>query len=135
MFERRLIERTLHGGDTAVARPDPSALLGDVLSHLRELFNIRRGAIPTRADYGMPDINGLIDDLPDAVEVLRAAIAEQIRQFEPRLRVLSVRHEPDPDSPLVMAFSIQAELVLDDRRERVVFSTAINDDGKVTLAA
>jgi len=135
MFERRLIERTLHGGDTAVAQPDPSALLTDVLSHLRELFNIRQGAIPTRTDYGMPDINSLITSFPDAVEVLRGAIADQIRRFEPRLVVLAVRHEPDPENPLTLAFSIQAELVLDDRRQHVVFSTAINDDGRVTLAS
>lgn len=135
MFESRLIERVMRGGDASVARPDPSAVLGDVLSHLRELFNVRQGAIPTRPDYGMPDINGLINGFPDAIEILRGAIAEQIRAFEPRLEVVAVRHEPDPDHPLTLAFSIQAQLILAERRERVVFATAINDDGKVTLSA
>jgi type VI secretion system protein len=135
MFESRLIERTLRGGDAAVARADPSAVLTDVLAHLRELFNIRQGAIPTRQDYGMPDINGLINRFPDAIEELRRAITEQIRRFEPRLEVIAVRHEANPDNPLTLAFSIQAELVLEDRRQRVVFATAVHDDGAVTLSA
>lgn len=133
MFESRLLERVMRGGEAPAARPDPSAVLADVLQHLQELFNVRAGAVPTRADYGMPDINGLVARFPDAIEVLRNAIAEQIRRFEPRLDQVSVRHQPDPDNPLTLSFAIQAQLVLDDRRERVLFATAIRDDGEVLL--
>jgi len=135
MFEHRLVERVIKGGEPATPRPDPSAVLADVLLHLRELFNIRQGAIPLRADYGMPDINGLVDRFPAAIEILRGAIADQIRRFEPRLDGISVRHLPNPEDPLTLAFLIQAQLRLGDRQEQVAFSTCINDDGKVTLTA
>jgi type VI secretion system protein len=135
MYGCRLIERTLQGAGRAAVRPDPATVLQDVLDHLRQLFNVRQGALPIRPDYGMPDINGLIDRFPDAIEVLRESIAEQIGRFEPRLELLSVRHEPDPQNPLTLDFSIRARLVTEDARVPVVFATAIHDDGAVTLSA
>ena len=136
MFERRLIERIAAGQAGAAPpgrRPDPSAVVADVLAHLRDLFNARQGSVATRPDYGMPDMNDLLHQFPDALGVLRRELTEQIQKFEPRLRAVVVRHEPDPDNPLHVVFSVTAELVMADRAERVVFQTAVQDSGVVSL--
>ncbi len=135
MFEKRLRERIM--GDEAARRiaTEPSALLEDVLQHLRELFNVRQGSVPARPDYGMVDINGVIHRFPDAIGILRAEIRRQIEEFEPRLNDISVRHVPMPDRPLSLVFSVTATLTLPDKAQRVVLETEVGDDGFVRLAA
>jgi type VI secretion system protein len=136
MFEQRLVERIAAGraGEVRISGPvDVSAILDDVLRHLRDLLNARQGSVPTRADYGMPDMNDLLHLFPDALSVLRDALLQQINLFEPRLRAVSVRHEPDADNPLRLNFTVAAELVVGGVAERVAFYTAVTDDGTVSL--
>ncbi|MCK8784360.1 type VI secretion system baseplate subunit TssE [Roseomonas sp. NAR14] len=135
MFERRLMERIAAGHARPETRsPDPSAVLADVLAHLHSLLNARQGSVPTRPDYGMPDINDLLHQFPNSVGVLRRAIIQQIDRFEPRLRRVQARHLPDERNPLRLVFAISAELVLDERAEAVSFTTAVADSGAVFLA-
>lgn len=138
MFEHRLVERIAAGraGEARTGRGiDVSAILDDVLRHLRDLLNARQGSTPTRPDYGMPDMNDLLHQFPDALGVLRTAILEQINLFEPRLQAVSVRHEPDADNPLRLNFTVAAELITGGIAQRVSFYTAVTDDGTVSLRA
>lgn len=134
MFDQRLMERALAGGRVAPGSTNASDVLADVIRHLGELLNVRQGAVPTRPDYGMPDINGLLNRFPDAIGVLGHAIGEQIRRFEPRLANPVVRHIPALEDPLTLRYAISADLLLDDRRERVSFASAIGDDGSIRLS-
>jgi type VI secretion system protein len=136
MFERRLLERIAAGSAGATrgaATLDTSAVLDDVLGHLRDLLNARQGSVPIRADYGMPDMNDLLHQFPDALRVLQNALLEQINAFEPRLRAIAVSHEPDADNPLRLNFSVSADLVVGGIAQRVAFYTAVTDDGTVSL--
>jgi type VI secretion system protein len=134
VFEERLAARAMRGGGMPTARPDPSAVLNDVLAHLGELMNVRQGAVMTRPDYGMPDINTLLVALPDTLGALRSAIARQIERFEPRLTNVVVRHQANPDNPLRLVFAITADLLLGERRQSVAFATAIENDGRMRLS-
>lgn len=121
------------GDNRARIEPDPSAVLGDVLDHLRELFNVRQGSVPTRADYGMPDFNDVVHEFPDAIGILRAEIQRQITLFEPRLRDVGVRHVPTPERPLSLVFSVTALLVLSGQEHRVRVETEVSEDGIIRL--
>lgn len=112
---------------------DPSALLDDVLTHLRDLFNVRQGSVPARPDYGMMDINGVVHRFQEAIPVLRGEIKRQIETFEPRLTDIVVRHVPRPDKPLGLVFAVAATLVMPDRAQRVTVETTVGADGAVRV--
>lgn len=133
MFDRRLLERVRSGRSEARTGIDISVLTDDVLRHLRELFNVRRGSVPTRLDYGMPDINDLIHLMPDAIDILGTELRRQIIAFEPRLRDVTVRHVPSEDRPDSLTYAISAALDVDGRRERMAVETQIGDNGRVRL--
>ncbi|GAN77176.1 type VI secretion system baseplate subunit TssE [Acidisphaera rubrifaciens] len=133
MFDRRLLERVRSGRAEARTTIDTSVLMDDVLRHLRELFNVRRGSVPIRPDYGMPDINDLIHLMPDAIDILGTELRRQIIAFEPRLRDVTVRHVPSEDRPDSLTYAISAALDVDGRRERMAVETQIGDNGRVRL--
>jgi type VI secretion system protein len=135
MFEKRLRERIM--GDETARRiaTDPSALLDDVLRHLRELFNVRQGSVSARPDYGMVDINGVIHNFPDGIAVLRAEIRRQIESFEPRLRDVAVRYVPTEDNALRLVFSVSATLTLGEKTQRIALEAEVGDNGFIRVAA
>ncbi len=135
MFERRLRERIMSGEATRRGAVETSAVLDDVLAHLAELFNARQGSVPTRPDYGMVDINDMIHRFPDAFDVMRGEIRQQIEKFEPRLRDVAVRHIPDEDQALRMVFGVSATLVLGERVQRVAIEAEVGDNGFIRVAA
>ncbi len=134
MRERRLSERITRGTETGAVGLDPSVLLEDVLGHLRELFNVRQGSVPIRPDYGMPDINDVVHEFPDAIEILRTEIRHQLEKFEPRLSEVAVRHVPSPDRPLSLVFRITASLLVAGAG-RVTMETEVGSDGLVRVAS
>jgi len=134
MFEQTLFQRLLDPRPPrATTAFDTTRQMGSVLAHLREIFNVRAGAVPTRPDYGLPDFNDLVIQFPAAVPAISRAIKQQIEMFEPRLRRVSVRHVPDPDRPLSLFFNISAEMVMPDGQERVAFETVLGADGSVSV--
>ena len=134
MRERRLSERTLAGTAASSVAVDASALLEDVLGHLRELFNVRQGSVPIRPDYGMPDFNDVVHEFPDAIDVLRAEITRQITKFEPRLKDVAVRHVPAANRPLGLVFRVTATLAAEGAGQ-VTVETEVGSDGLVKVAA
>lgn len=134
MRERRLSERALAGAATTPVALDTSLLLEDMLGYLRELFNVRQGSVPIRGDYGLPDFNDIVHQFPDAIDVLRAEIARQIRTFEPRFRDVTVRHVPAPSRPLSLVFRVHASIAVEGAGG-VTVETEIGSDGLVKVAA
>lgn len=135
MFEKRLLQRIILGEAKGRLVIEPSALLEDILGHLRELFNVRQGSVPIRLDYGMIDFNDVAHRFPDALLVLRNEIRGQIVAFEPRLRDVVVRHVPEPNDPLKLVFSVVATLALPDRAQRVTMETEVGENGYIRLTA
>lgn len=113
--------------------PDPSDVLASVLANLSHILNTRAGSVMTRPDYGMPDFNDMVSNFPDALAMIAKAIRYQINEFEPRLRHPLVRHVPDPTSPLLIRYTVTAELVVGSRSESVSLETTLDDAGHVAV--
>lgn len=134
MFEKTLFQRLLDPQpNRSTASFDPAKQMDSVLAHLKEIFNVRSGAVPTRPDYGLTDFNDLMIQFPSAVPAISRSIKQQIEMFEPRLSKVTVRHVPDPDRPLSLFFSIAAEMLRPDGQERVAFETVLGADGSVSV--
>jgi type VI secretion system protein len=133
-MERTLLERIDNpeqGGYRLTA--DPHRTIESVLTHLRKMLNVRQGSVCTLPDYGIPDLNSLFTQYPDAVMALRRIIKESLEKYEPRLRRVNVRYLPDEENPLLLRFEITARLVMDDQDSPIRFETVVGDSGKVRV--
>ena len=86
-------------------------LLKSVVSNLGRLFNTRRGAVPHRPDYGLPDLFSVYRNAGSSIDELRAAMQDSIEAYEPRLRRVRVRRRTEDESVLRLVFIVRAELV------------------------
>ncbi len=132
--ERTLLERIDNpeqGGYRLAA--DPHRTIESVLTHLRKMLNVRQGSVCTLPDYGIPDLNSLFMQYPDAVLALRRIIRDSLEKYEPRLRGVNVRYIPDEENPLMLRFEIKARLVMDEQESPVRFETVVGDNGEVRV--
>ena len=132
--ERTLLERIdnpQQGGYRLTA--DPHKTVESVLEHLRKMLNVRQGSVCTLPDYGIPDLNSLFMQYPDAVLALRRIIRESLEKYEPRLRRVNVRYIPDEDDPLILRFEITARLAMDEKDSPIRFETVVGDNGEVRV--
>jgi len=61
-----------------------------IRNHLKVLLNSRREVLPHLPEYGLPDLSVVYKNFPDSLEMIRQAIGQTIRQFEPRLTDVNV---------------------------------------------
>ena len=118
-------QRTIH--------QDTRRLTESVMENLRKLLNSLHGNSRIRDDYGIPAIVDLLHDFPDAIGGMRKAIKTTIERHEPRLRRVNVRHVESPDDALALNFEITAEMVTEDEKATVSFSTRIDGLGHVRV--
>jgi type VI secretion system protein len=96
-----------------------------VASHLRYLFNTRRGSLAHLPDYGLPDVAEVYRDAPDSIEPLRAAIKDVIERYEPRLRRVRVESREAEAHAMRLVFLISGELPGGERlRLETTFSSS-----------
>ncbi len=133
--ESSLLERIAAGRRETKIDLDPALVAESVLKHLERLFNVRQGNVSTRADYGLPDINSLSHEFPDAGVEFRKAIKRAIDEFEPRLRGTTVTSdEENRDDMLRLRFKINAKLIAKGMKQPINFTTQIDDDGKFRVS-
>jgi len=133
-MEQTLLERIDNpeqGGYRLTA--DPHRVIESVLTHLRKMLNVRQGSVSTLPDYGIPDLNSLFTQYPDAIQALRRIIRDSLEKYEPRLQRVNVRYLPDEENPLLLRFEITARLVMDDQDPPIRFETVVGDNGKVRV--
>ena len=133
-LEKTLLERIDHPqqGDYRLYT-DPHLAIESVLEHLRKMLNVRQGSVTTLPDYGIPDLNSLFMQYPDAVLALRRMIKELLEKYEPRLQRVNVQYVSDDDNPLNLCFEISAYLVTDGGGSPIRFETIVGDNGKVRV--
>jgi type VI secretion system protein len=113
---------------------DAGLLMQSVLEHLQRLLNTRQGSTPIRHDYGLPDFNDLVARHGQMMPSIIRTMREQIEDFEPRIRNVSVKHIPDPDKPLSLEFQVSGELNLGDDHEKITFETTFGSGGSVRIS-
>jgi type VI secretion system protein len=123
--ERRLFERLVEPDPTESRRRkiDIHQLTESVIIHLRKMMNCRHGCTLIQPDYGIPDLNEFIFDFPDTLGAMRQAVQQAIEKYEPRLSVVRVKYQENPDNPLDIHFKITAQLVTDEEQVPISFST------------
>ena len=134
-LERSLLERIDHPEVESIRQltPDTDELSRSILRNLQNLFNTRQGSVLTLADYGSPDFNDLVDQFPDAIMEIRKSILYNVKEYEPRLKNIRVRHIPDEDNPLDLKFEIYGQLNLGKSRASVAFTTIMGDSGRIKI--
>ena len=134
-MERSLLERIDHPEVESIRQltPDTDELSRSILRNLQNMFNTRQGSVLTVAEYGSPDFNDLVDQFPDAIMEIRKSILYNVKQYEPRLKNIRVRHIPDEENPLDLKFEISGQLNLGKSRTSVAFTTIMGDSGRIKI--
>jgi len=132
---RTLLERIDHSEEESIHQltPDTDKVLQSVLKNLQNIFNTRQGSALILPDYGSPDFNDMISRFPDAITEIRKAIFNNVKEYEPRLKNIRVRHIPNEENPLDLQFEIHAELKLGENRSPVAFTTIMGDSGRIKI--
>ena len=86
-----------------------------VVSHLRYLFNTRRGSLSHLPDYGLPDVAEAYRDHANAAEPLRVALKEVIERYEPRLRRVRVESRETEAHEMRLVFLVTGETAPGER--------------------
>jgi type VI secretion system protein len=111
---------------------DTQEIADSVLRHLQKLLNTRRGHVPIRADYGMPDFTDCAETLPETMDKVRRAIKDSIEAFEPRLQRVRITHLPSEDS-LQLHFGISGQLATGRQKVSTFFSTRVAPSGSTEV--
>ncbi len=109
-----------------------AATRASVLEHLKNMCRTRRGSIPSRPDYGLPDLGELTHAFPDALSKLRDALLHTIETYEPRLTNVRITHVPSTSLELMVRFEIRASLV-DSKGGSVRFETQMTASRSINV--
>lgn len=135
LFERSLLERIDNPPEDTKRKLnlDLNALSDSILAHLYRMLNTRHGDSIIHPDYGMPDMNELLEKFPDAVFELKKAIQISIEKYEPRLKKVVINHIADEHNPCTLKFEITAQLAIDGKDNKFWFETFVDATGKARV--
>lgn len=103
-----------------------------IKQHLERLLNARRGCSQSSPELGLNDVNGGAIGSADLVIHISADIRRSVEAFEPRIKVLGVRFQPDPELPLELTFRLDCQVRLNNEDERVELTVAMNGQDRYT---
>ena len=130
-----LFERLAAAEEGTVARSaDRGAAIASIIRNLHVNLNSHAGSVPTRPDWGLPDLHDLALRMDQAAHVLAGEIKRQIEAFEPRLRRVRVRHRPERELFMIASFDIHADLAFAGESLPVSLETRIHPNGAVMVS-
>ena len=94
--------------------------------HLEQVLNSRQGCSQSSPELGLRDFNGASQGSNDLVIAISADIRRSIEAFEPRINVMAVRFQPDPDEPQRLSFHLDCQVQLDHRDQQVQIDVALH---------
>jgi type VI secretion system protein len=135
MRENRLTERirAWNKGPSRREGRDPKRMVDSVVRYLERILNTRQGNAQIAEDFGIPDFTDFKSAFPDAHRDLERAIRQTIQKYEPRLKSVRVKFIPNDDELLTVSFQIVARLILEGRKDAVVFESILDSDGKIRI--
>ncbi|MEM9383914.1 MAG: type VI secretion system baseplate subunit TssE [Pseudomonadota bacterium] len=115
MGNRALLSRIDSASDGEPIRRHASAsqIANCVVQNLSQLMQMRQGKAQSAPACGLPDFSDWFLTYSNPGPRLCAAIEQMVRDFEPRLRAVSVS-ELEEREPGELRFEIRAQLVLGD---------------------
>ena len=113
--------------------PNREAAIASIIRNLHLNLNGRAGGVETRPDWGLSDFHDLALGKARVAPRIAQEIKHQIETFEPRLRRVSVYHEPASERFMTASFRIHAELVCADERSPLTLETRIHANGSVRV--
>lgn len=118
-------------GQSIYAVSEEQQQIMSIISHLRRMFNCRRGTIQHLPDYGLPDISEVYEKMPNSVLLLKEAITNCIKKYEPRLKNVRITEKKESELVFRIRFLITAQLISGDRLSlETIFSVNDNADIK-----
>ena len=135
MREERLTERLRSWEKDPTRREsrDSSRMINSVVRHLERILNTRWGSTQIAEDFGIPDFTELRAEIPDTLRALERTIQGTIQKYEPRLTSVRVKFVPLEEDKLKLGFQIVGQLVLDDKKDPIIFESYMDTDGKVSI--
>ena len=135
MRENRLIERIRDRniGPRRREGQDPKRMIDSVVRHLERILNTKQGNAQIADDFGIPDFTDFKSAFPDAHRDLERSLRQTIQKYEPRLTSVRVKFVPRDDEMLTVSFQIMARLVLEGRKDPIVFESILGADGKINI--
>ena len=112
---------------------DRSSAIASIIRNLRTNLNSHAGSVPTRPDWGLSDFQNLALRMERTAPLLAREIKRQIEAFEPRLRRVRVRHQPNRGLFMIASFDIHAELAFPDESLPISLETRIHANGAVLV--
>ena len=137
MLEESLLERLRYVENHPEARGarDASRGIRSIVNHLRRLLNTKQGSVQIGAEYGMPDITNFPGEhLEGTAQEVESVLGAVINKYEPRLKNVKIKFDPDGKDVLALRFKLEADLVIDrDRVIPIVFETIVTSSGMVRV--
>lgn len=80
-----------------------------VLDNMQRILNSRAGTLAHLPDYGLPDMNEILQGLPATSHLLMATMRLTLLKYEPRLKQVTLTLLPEI-APGYLRYTIEAEL-------------------------
>lgn len=80
-----------------------------VLDNMQRILNSRAGTLAHLPDYGLPDMNEILQGLPATSHLLMATMRLTLLKYEPRLKQVTLTLLPEI-APGHLRYTIEAEL-------------------------
>ncbi|ETS30729.1 type VI secretion system lysozyme-like protein [Photorhabdus temperata] len=124
-----MLTRHFNGGlDIDQISPRDQVILS-VLNNMQRILNSRAGSLAHLPDYGLPDLNTILQALPASSQRLVTTIEQTLLTYEPRLKQIRVTLLPQLE-PAHLRYDIKAEL---KGVGLVRFSTEFVPEGQVLI--
>lgn len=93
--------------------------------HLQRLLNARQGCSQSSPGLGLTDFNGHLGGA-DLITHIGADIRHTVATYEPRLQVVGLHFQPNPDLPLELNFRLDCRVRIHQQDKQVQIDLVIN---------
>ena len=105
----------------------------EICQHLTYLLNARQGFLVALPDYGLPELLSIFRYLPEGLYDFLKVIKQNIDQYEPRLKNVSVELDTELGLSEILQLNIKAE---DVYHQTLLFKATVNQlDGIFVVPA
>lgn len=110
----------------SLSRQEQASLrVAAIKQHLERLLNARRGCSQSSPDLGLTDFNGHLGGT-DLMAHIGADIRRTVATYEPRLKVLGLHFQPNPDLPLELNIRLDCQVRIHHQDEQVQIDLLVN---------